>query len=491
VFRCTIVRPEPISVGQAHLAEIARRGVPVPTYDRGELAPRIVHVGVGGFHRAHLAVYAHELACDGSDWGIVGLGLLEQDARMAAALRAQDHLYTLIEKGGGAPSAAVIGSIIGFVHAPDRRDAAVAELVAAPTTAILSLTVTEAGYSEPSPEEAASGPGATFDRLAGALALRRARAAGPLTILSCDNLPGNGDAARHATLAAAARADAALPAWVEANCTFPNSMVDRITPVTADADRAWLRDTVGLDDRWPVVAEPFRQWVMEDDFAGGRPPWEDVGAIFSDRIHDWELYKLRLLNAGHSCIAYLSALAGITFVDEAMAVPAIRTFLEDFLHREAMPTLVDIAGHPREQYVASVLERFGNPGVSDQIARLCIDGSAKLAKFVIPTVARELELDGPVERAATALAAWARYLAVVDPAAQAFDSNADVARRHAADAVADPVAFLKFDAVFPSAVQSSRRFRTEFSAAYRRIADDGPLAAMELHPALERTGDAR
>jgi len=476
-----------VSVGQAHLAEIARRGVPIPAYDRGQLARRIVHVGVGGFHRAHLAVYAHELASDGGHWGIVGLGLLEQDARMAAALRAQDHLYTLIEKGGGAPSAAVIGSIIGYVHAPDHGDEAVAELVASPATSILSLTVTEAGYSEPSAEQAASGTGATFDRIAAALAVRRARAAGPLTILSCDNLPGNGDAARQATLSAAARADAVLPAWIEDNCTFPNSMVDRITPVTAEADREWLRDTVGIEDRWPVVCEPFRQWVMEDDFAGGRPPWEDVGAVFTDRIHDWELYKLRLLNAGHSCIAYLSALAGITFVHEAMAVLATRTFLEELLHREAMPTLDEIPGHPREDYIASVLQRFANPGVHDQIARVCVDGSAKFSKFLIPTIARQLEVNGPIERATTAVASWARYLAVVDPSDQAFDSNADVARRHAADAVADPVAFLEFNAVFPPALRTSRRFREQFATAYRRIAEDGPIAAMEPDPELERT----
>jgi mannitol 2-dehydrogenase len=268
-------------------------------------------------------------------------------------------------------------------------------------------------------------------------------------------------------------------------------MVDRITPVTAEADREWLRDTAGVDDRWPVVAEPFRQWVLEDEFAAGRPPWEDVGAVFTDRIHDWELYKLRLLNAGHSCMAYLSALAGITFVHDAMAAPAVRTFLEDLLHREAMPTLVEIPGHPREQYIASVLERFANPGVRDQIARLCVDGSAKVAKFLIPTIVRQLEANGPIEGSATALAGWARYLAVVEPEAQAFDSNADAARRHAADAVADPAAFLRFDAVFPPAMQASRRFAAEFSAAYRRIAEDGPIAAMESGPRLERTGDAR
>jgi mannitol 2-dehydrogenase len=481
----------PIDLDQAHLVEIARRGVPVPTYDRARLGRRIVHVGVGGFHRSHLAVYTHELASHDGDWGIVGLGLLGQDARMAEALRAQDHLYTVIEKGNTGPSAQVIGSIVGYVHAPDDRESVVADLVASPSTAIVSLTITEAGYDEPSPEQVASGAGATFDRLVAALAARRERDGGPLTILSCDNLSGNGDAARRAILAAAARTDETLAAWAQANCTFPNSMVDRITPVTADADRAWLRDTAGVDDRWPVVCEPFRQWVMEDRFAGGRPAWENVGAVFTDRIHDWELYKLRLLNAGHSCIAYLSALAGITFVHEAMAVPAVRTFLRDILHREAMPTLIEIPGHPREEYIASVLERFANSGVRDQIARLCVDGSAKFATFLIPTLVRQLQLEGPIARAATALAGWARYLGVLEPDAQAFDSNADVARRHAAAAMADPVAFLEFDAVFPPVVRTSQRFRDEFATAYHRIAQQGAIATMESHLDLEPTGEPR
>jgi mannitol 2-dehydrogenase len=491
VYISPVARSSAIGISQAHLVEIAHRGVPVPSYDRARLAPRIVHVGVGGFHRAHLALYVHELASAGGDWGIVGLGLLDRDAEMAAALRPQDHLYTLIEKGDNASSAAVIGSIVGFVHAPDGHDAAIAELVAAPATSVLSLTVTEAGYAEPSPEQLAAGGGATFDRLAAALAVRRERAAGPLTILSCDNLPGNGDAARRATLAAAARADPTLRGWVEENCSFPNSMVDRITPVTGAADRQWLLDTFGIDDRWPVVAEPFRQWVMEDDFAGGRPPWDEVGALFTDRIHDWELYKLRLLNAGHSCMAYLSALAGFTFVHEAMASGAVRTFLEDLLHREAMPTLVEIPGHPRERYIASVLERFANPGVRDQIARVCIDGTAKFPAFLIPTIARQLEVDGPIHHAATALAGWARYLAVVDPVDQAFDSSAEEARRHAAEAVADPVAFLEFDAVFPPAVRTSARFRAEFAAAYGRVVADGPLATMGPEPDRERAGEPR
>jgi mannitol 2-dehydrogenase len=481
-------RSSPIPLGQPRLAEIARSGIPVPTYDRARLRPGIVHVGVGGFHRAHLAVYVHDLAERGDDWGIVGLGLLARDADMAAALAAQDYLYSLIEKSGDKPSVQVIGSIVDFVHAPAGADAAAWDLIAAPSTSILSLTVTESGYAEPSAAGRASGERTTFDRIAAALALRRRRAAGPITILSCDNLPRNGDAARGATLSAAARLDATLPAWVEERCTFPNSMVDRITPATSSDDRDWLRDSAGIVDRWPVVSEPFRQWVMEDDFAGPRPAWDDAGALFTDRIDDWEQYKLRMLNAGHSSIAYLSALAGFTFVHEAVAVPEVRTFLESLLEREAIPTVDEISGHPREEYAASVLERFANVGVRDQIARVCLHGSSKFPTFLIPTIERQLEGGGPIERAATALAGWARYLGALDPEQQAFDADADVARRYAAEATADPVAFLAYEAVFTPPVRESPRFRSAFAAGYEQIATMGPLPAMRAASEMQSAG---
>lgn len=475
-----------IRLGDAELAAIARRGVPIPRYDRSRLRPRIAHVGVGGFHRAHLAGYVHELAQDGGDWGIRGLGLLAQDAGIADALRTQDHLYTLVEKGAGEPSAQVIGSIVDFVHAPPDRGEAATAVIASPDTRILSLTVTEAGYAEPADGD---GP-TTFDRIATGLAGRRDGAAGPLTVLSCDNLPGNGHATRRATLAAAARHDAELPAWIEEHCTFPNSMVDRITPATAPADRAWLLEHTGIQDAWPVVAEPFRQWVLEDDFAGSRPAFEAVGALLSDRVGDWELYKLRLLNAGHSAMAYLAALAGLELVHEAMAVPDVARFLQGLLLEEAAPTLDAIPGHPRERYAATVLGRFANPGVHDQIARLCIDGSAKFPTFLLPTVERQLGQDGPIGRAATALAGWARYLGVVPVADQAPDASAAAARHHAGRALSDPLAFLDFDAVFPAALRESERFRAAFAAGYRVVSEDGPLAALAAagrgHRAPER-----
>jgi mannitol 2-dehydrogenase len=256
-------------------------------------------------------------------------------------------------------------------------------------------------------------------------------------------------------------------------------MVDRITPQTTDADRAVLRDEFGIDDGWPVVTEPFRQWVLEDSFAAGRPAFENVGVLFTNSVHDWELYKLRMLNATHSCMAYLMAIAGVVYVDESIAIPAVRQYLERFLSTEAIPTLTDIPGHPAADYARTVLGRFENTGVRDQIARLCIDGTAKFPTFLIPTVERQLELDGPVECAALALAGWARYLATVPAAERAYDPHADQAATFAVRSLDDPRAFLEFDQVFTPHLRESSRFGDAFAAAVTALAEHGSVGAME------------
>jgi len=475
---------EVLALSPSALGEIGDRGVPVPQYDRLNLRRRIVHIGVGGFHRAHLAVYTHELAAAGSDWGIGGLGLLPTDAAMAAALRPQAGLYTSIERGDGEPTAAVIGSLVDYVHASGRLEVVV-ERLASPDAAVVSLTITESGYTTTVAD------GSTFDLIARALARRRLDGLPPVTILSCDNVRGNGDATRDATAAAARRIDPALASWIDAHCTFPNSMVDRITPVTSDADRDWLLRRYGIVDRWPVVSEPFRQWVIEDDFADGRPRWEDVGAIFTDDVGDWELYKLRLLNAAHSSMAYLCALAGIVHVDEAMAVPAVARYLDGLLRHEAAPSLTAIDGHPREEYAATVLRRFANPGIQDQIARLCIDGTAKFPTFLVPTIEFHIRRRGPVERAALALAGWARYLGTLPPQQQAADAYAAEARAFASEATTDPARFLDFDRVFTPLLRNDAQFRTAFVGAYRAIADAGAVAAMDAAAIAAPKADRR
>ena len=460
-----------LELGQRNLAAVEELGVSVPHYDRDALEPRILHVGVGGFHRAHLARYIDELAEGGGSWAIRGVGLLDADRRMADVLRSQDHLYTLIERDSDGSRPHVVGGIVDYALVAGDPDAFTGQ-IASPDISILSLTITEGGYSMEKPNP-------TIEAIANGLDARRADAGTPLTILSCDNLPGNGNVARAAIMRACEARDDDLVRFVEANCTFPNSMVDRITPQTTELDRAWLRDEIGIDDGWPVVAEPFRQWVLEDDFAAGRPRFEDVGVLFTARVHDWELYKLRMLNAAHSCMAYLMALEGVVYVDEAMAIPDLRRYLERLLEREAIPTLTQIPGHPAEEYARTVLSRFENRGVRDQIARLCIDGTAKFPSFLIPTIERQLELGGPVECAALALAGWSRYLATVPPAERAPDPHGDEAIRLAAEALDDPRAFLELDQVFTAPLRESDRCGAAFEAAARELAAAGPLGAIE------------
>jgi mannitol 2-dehydrogenase len=452
------------------LDEIDRLGVHVPRYDRRALTPRILHLGVGGFHRAHMALYTDELAEAGGDWAIRGVGLLESDRRMADVLESQDHLYTLIERDSEASRPRVIGSIVDYVLVAG-NEAAFVEQIANPDLAILSMTITEGGYSL-----AQRNP--TLEAIASGLDARRAASATPLTILSCDNLPGNGTVAREAITQVCDARGKELVRFVESACTFPNSMVDRITPQTTDGDRAWLREEIGIEDGWPVVAEPFRQWVLEDAFAGDRPRFEDVGALFTDRVHDWELYKLRMLNATHSAMAYLMAIEGVVFVDEAIAIPEVRQYLERFLAQEAIPTLTEIPGHPAAEYGRTVLARYANTGVRDQIARLCIDGTAKFPSFLVPTIERQLELDGPVDCAALALAGWARYLATVPAAERAHDPHGDQAAAFAVRSLDDPQAFLEFDRVFTPRLRESERFGAAFAAASSELAARGPVGSM-------------
>jgi mannitol 2-dehydrogenase len=465
------VSSPPTAVAEQNLATIASLGVSVPRYRRAALRPRILHIGVGGFHRAHMAVYTDETCSEGGTWGIKGVGLLDADRRMAQVLRAQDHLYTVIERDNEGSQPRIVGSIVDYALVVGDPEALNRE-VADPDLAILSLTITEGGYS-------VEAPNPTIEAIVSALDVRRRAGGCPLTILSCDNLPGNGDVARAAISSIAGTRGTDVERYVATACTFPNSMVDRITPQTKEDDREWLRDQVGIDDGWPVVCEAFRQWVIEDRFIAGRPPWETVGVLFTDRVHDWELYKLRMLNASHSCMAYLMALAGVVYVDEAVRIPVVRGYLEQLLATEAIPTLNEIPDHPASAYSKSVLRRLENTGVRDRIARLCIDGTAKFPSFLIPTIEAQLARGGPFECAALALAAWSRYLATVPTEQRAPDSRGDRATKLARDAMRDPSTFLELDEVFTAPLRESRIFRAAFVAAARSLDGQGPISAIE------------
>ncbi|MEZ5117471.1 MAG: mannitol dehydrogenase family protein [Candidatus Nanopelagicales bacterium] len=455
--------------------------ISVPTYDRALLAPRIVHIGVGGFHRSHQAAYLDELLERGlTDWAIAGAGVLPGDSAMADALRAQDHLYCLVTRDRRDTRVRVVGSIVGYVLAVPSPDP-LASAVADPRTRIVSLTVTEGGYPVTASGEYAVAPGApappAFAAVAEGLQRRRDRGQPGIAVLSCDNVVHNGAFARAAVLGAAADLDPQLPAWVADHVTFPASMVDRITPATTDEDRAWLAREYGVADRWPVVAETFTQWVIEDDFPQGRPPWQDVGVLMTDDVAPYEQLKLRILNAGHSCLAYLAALDGMTYVHEAATDAALAAYLRRFFSEEAVPALPPVAGVDVAEYADRVVARFSDPQIRDTLARVCGDGSAKLPKFLIPTVEAQLDRGGPVRQSALALAAWCQYLLGTRDDGRPLEVSDDpllhTAMRLAAESLRDPRAFLAFDAVFGPRLPRDPEFVAAFSDALTSLRSNG------------------
>ena len=459
--------------------------VPVPAYDRSKVTTGIVHLGVGGFHRAHQAMYLDRLMSQGQalDWGICGVGVLPHDARMRDALTAQDGLYTLVLKHpDGALEPRVIGSITEYLLAPDDPEAVV-EKMADPATRIVSLTVTEGGYSIDPVTGVfdASAPavqrdlavgavmGTTFGLVTEALARRRARGLVPFTVMSCDNLQGNGDLARLAFTTFARLRDPELGAWVEAEVAFPNAMVDRITPQTTPEDVALVRDRFGIDDAWPVVCEPFTQWVVEDRFTDGRPPLEDAGVQVVEHVEPYELMKLRLLNAGHQALCYSAHLAGYRLVHEAAQDPLFARFLRDYMDHEATPTLEPVPGVDLEEYKDALLERFANPEVRDTVARLCADSSDRIPKWLLPVVRSQLATGGDVHRSAAVVASWARYAEGVDEQGQPIrvvDRLAERLQILAEAQAQDPLAFLADRSLFGDLVDSER-----FTTAYRWALD--------------------
>ncbi len=461
----------------------------VPRYDRAALRRSIVHLGVGGFHRSHLATYIDQLCRLGhTDWSIVGAGVLPGDSAMADALGAQDHLYTLIIRGADETSIEVIGSIVDYIHAVPSPDRLI-DAIAAADTQLVSLTVTEGGYPVDDltgdflPDDPSARPGSAFALLAAGLERRRNHGGSPITVMSCDNVIHNGAVTRASTLGAAAAIGPELVDWIERSIAFPNSMVDRITPATTDADRDWLSEHHRLIDRWPVVTEPFRQWVVEDRFGGARLPLEELDVIVTNDVEPYELMKLRLLNAGHSSLAYLAALDGRTTVDEAMAAEHLCRFVVGFLDHEAKPVVPPVAGIDLDEYTASVVERFSNPHIGDQISRLCLDGSAKFPKFLLPTVRSQLDAGGPVVLSALALAGWCHYLNGTTDAGDAIthanDPQLEDAIAHARRSQSDPAAFLAWGDVFGADLAVPGRFADAFVEALDRLRSTGVPSAID------------
>ena len=370
--------------------------VPAPTYDRAAATVGIVHFGVGNFHRSHMAMYLDRLMECGSglDWGICGVGVLTQDATMRDVMRAQDGLFTLVVRHpDGSLEPRVVGSVLEYLYGPDDAETVRARLDD-PAVRIVSLTVTEGGYlKDPATGEFDAGdpavvhdlahpqdPRTAFAYVVEGLRRRRDSGAAPFTVLSCDNLQGNGAYARQAVVGFARLTDPALADWIDATVAFPDCMVDRITPSTTDADRDAVRREFGVEDAWPVPAEPFTQWIVEDEFPTGRPQLETVGVQFVDDVGPYELMKLRLLNASHQALAYFGTPLGLTLADEATRDPGIRHYLERYMADEAAPTLGDLPGIDLPGYMATLLERFGNPHMRDTLVRLATDGSSALER---------------------------------------------------------------------------------------------------------------
>jgi mannitol 2-dehydrogenase len=478
------------------VSALASSTVPGPAYDRTRVTAGVVHFGVGGFHRAHQAMYHDRLMNDGKalEWGICGVGVMPADQRMKEALDAQDGLYTLVVKhADGTYEPRVIGAITEYLFAPDDPEAVI-EKLASPSTRIVSLTVTEGGYSidQITGEFTPTGdvardlePGAalrtTFGYVTEGLQRRRERGLEPFTVMSCDNLQGNGELSRRAFSAFARLRDPDLGEWVVREVPFPNSMVDRITPVTTDEDRAEVRERFGIDDRWPVVCEPFTQWVLEDSFSLGRPPYEDAGVQVVEDVEPYELMKLRLLNASHQALCYFAYLDGYRLVHDAAQDPLYRAFLRGYMDEEGTPTLAPVPGVDLDEYKTTLLERFSNPEVRDTIARLCAESSDRIPKWLLPVVRAQLESGGPISRSAAIVASWARYAEGADERGEPIevvdrlrDSLVPIARRQRED----PDAFISNRELFGDLVDEPR-FVEAYRSALRSLHERGARATLE------------
>jgi mannitol 2-dehydrogenase len=473
------------------------REVAVPSYDRSVVRAGIVHFGVGGFHRAHQAMYLDRLMNDvqALDWGICGVGVLPQDRRMHEVMQAQDCLYTLVIKHpDGTLEPRVIGSIIDYLFAPDDPEAVLARMTD-PATRIVSLTITEGGYHlhQVTGELDASDPGLAADLLPGAtpvsvfgfiieaLDRRRAAEVAPFTVMSCDNIPGNGHVAKKMLTSFARLKDPELADWVEHEVHFPNSMVDRITPVTADSDKEALAERFGVDDGWPVVCEPFTQWVLEDDFGAGRPQLQDVGVQLVNDVEPYELMKLRLLNASHQSLCYLGYLAGYRYAHEVCQDKLFVDFLLGYMDFEATPTLPPVPGVDLDRYKHQLIERFANPEVRDTLARLCAESSDRIPKWLLPVVRDQLAADRGIERAALVVAAWARYAEGTDEQGQPIvvvDRLRDRLVERAQHNREDPLIFISDRDLFGDLVDDERFVRA-YTSALSSLYERGARATLE------------
>ena len=482
-----------IQLQHQNLEEVGIR-MPVPTYNRTDNKIGIVHIGVGGFHRAHQALYLHQLRQlgDASDWGICGIGLREGDSTLHDIFKKQDHLYTLMVKHpDGKIEPEVIGSIVDFEMGITNPENVIARMANADTR-IVSLTITEGGYNfnpttgdfnfdNPDIQQELRhpyNPITVYGFLTAALKRRHDNGLPAFTILSCDNIEHNGNMARKMLLAFAKIQDAGLAKWIAQEVCFPNSMVDRITPVTTNADIETLAQTYGVLDAWPVTCEPFIQWVVEDNFSNGRPQFEKVGVQFVPDVGPYEKMKLRLLNAGHSVLGLLGAIHGHPTINACMEDETFVTYLRAFLDTEATPILGDIEGIDLDNYKDILLQRFANPNIKDSVSRICSESSAKLPKFLIATINDNLATDGSIKFATLIIAAWCYYsdkgIDRHGHPIEIIDAMSTELHKAAKQTKADPLAFIRQESLFGNLVKNAR-FTKLYTEAVQKIYKDSNI----------------
>lgn len=480
----------------AHLAEISAKAS-VPAYRREDIKAGILHFGVGNFHRAHMAVYLHELFNQGRDldWGIIGAGVMPSDQKMRDTLKAQDFLTTVVEQDITRSAATVTGPMLDVITAPD-FDRIIATL-ADPAIRIVSMTITEGGYfidpatgkfdpTHPAIVADAQTPDApktVFGLIIAGLKARRTAGHPPFTVMCCDNIPGNGEVTEATLCGLANLSDPDFAHWIHDNVAFPNAMVDRITPATGQREIAITHDTYGIEDGWPVFCEEFKQWVLEDRFPLGRPALETVGVTFVTDVAPYELMKLRILNGGHAAIAYPAALLDIHFVHEAMEHPLIRAFLSKLENEEIIPVVPPVPDTSLQDYFSLIENRFANPKIGDTIPRLAQDGSNRQPKFILPTTADRLAKGLDVQGLALVSALWCRYFEGTSDGGKAIAFNDPSAERLHAAALAsrsDPAAFIGLGDIFGS-VGSDVRFQTRFGQAIESLRSRGTAATLQRY----------
>lgn len=469
----------------------------VPGYDRASLTPGIVHFGVGNFHRAHQAVYLDDLFATGTDhdWAIVGAGVREADDAMRHQLLAQDWLTTVVEQEADSSRARITGAMIDYLR-PGASAAIIAQL-ADPAIRIVSLTITEGGYYidpasqkfDPAHPDIAfdaahiDAPKTAFGLILAGLIDRRAAGIPPFTVMSCDNIPGNGHVTQNAVVGLAELIDPAIAQWVKTDVAFPNGMVDRITPATSDREKTLLATEFGIEDNWPVFCESFRQWVLEDHFPAGRPALEKVGVQFVADVAPYEHMKIRILNGGHATIAYPAGLMDIHFVHEAMAHPLVSAFLAKVERDEIIPVVPPVPDTNLDDYFSLCERRFANPKIGDTIRRLALDGSNRQPKFIIPSALDRVRSGHSVIGLALVSALWCRYChgttdsgAVIEPNDPSW-SRLTAQSRLARD---NPAAWLAMADIYGD-LAHNHTFATAFTHALNSLWAHGTKATLERY----------